>query len=290
MSITLNANTVCTCNCSVMYCSLGVQTREEWAGRRQRCLKTSWSCVNSGQKRLQLELCNLCNLCNTLPTWTCQTKKRFGAGQCRRFLKQDRKGQLDSMKPMDPMNILYNAQWNTMKMLAPRWFASLRFHQNLGRLHQLLAHHRPSLRALQSHYASFQCIYIGQLNLWQDSFQSALHNAVLSDIFRGVSWHLWIELSVASSLLARSRTWALLFILSRDALRRRRPRELSLPLLQLHEIDPKSMKTDSASFHRTNFWLMTRLGFVFLVIPQCQCDFAGKRHIQAINVQHSEFE
>lgn len=45
-----------------------------------------------------------------------------------------------------------------------------------------------------------------------------------------------------------------------------------------------------SSFHRLNFWLMTRLGFVFLVIPKCQCDFARKRHIQAINVQRSEFE
>lgn len=44
----------------------------------------------------------LCNLYNTLPirTWT---KRRFGAGQCRRFLKQ-RKGQLDSLDSMKPRN------------------------------------------------------------------------------------------------------------------------------------------------------------------------------------------
>ena len=51
-----------------------------------------------------------------------------------------------------------------------------------------------------------------------------------------------------SSLLARSRTWPLVFTLSRNALRWRRAGELPLPLLQLHEIDTKSMKEMTAWF------------------------------------------
>lgn len=145
----------------VMYCSLGAQTHAEWAGRRQRCLKTSWNCVNSGQKRLQLELCNLCD---TLPIWTCQTKRTFGAGQCRRFLKQERKGQLDSMKPRESYEHSLQFTWNTNEDASSKMVCSVEISPKTwgSWLHQLLAHHRPSLKALQSHYASFQCIYIGQ--------------------------------------------------------------------------------------------------------------------------------
>lgn len=195
----------------VMYCSLGAQTHAEWAGRRQRCLKTSWNCVNSGQKRLQLELCNLCD---TLPIWTCQTKRTFGAGQCRRFLKQERKGQLDSMKPRESYEHSLQFTWNTMKMLAPRWFVPLKFHQKPGaagciNFWLIIDHPWKHFKAIMLRSS---VSILDNLNLWQDSFQSGLHNTALSDNFSRsiLTPHTWRDIYGLSCPLC------LLFLLAHE--------------------------------------------------------------------------